>query len=118
MDLFESGAARRDEALGRMEAKASGELLAMLRRELSRLLIELDEVTPDDLRGRVQLPSDVNPTIFGAVFRRFSADGLIELAGYRRSVRPEAHARPVGIWRALDRPALHELMRASGEAVV
>ena len=56
------------------------------------------EFTSDDLRKTmgVEPPS---PNVLGALFRSVSDEGWIRFVGYRKSTRPEAHGRPITVWR-------------------
>jgi hypothetical protein len=62
------------------------------------ILVEQKTATIEDLRDRVQLPAGWNPVIFGAVAKNLASAGKIVSAGYVKSKRPQAHARPVINW--------------------
>lgn len=50
---------------------------------------------------RAQMDTDPpEPYLFGAVFRAASNEGWITHVGYRKSRRPDAHGRPISVWRS------------------
>jgi len=75
------------------------------RRALLRHLLDNDTATADDVRAAVILPAGVNPKAFGSVPGELADAGIIAADGFAKSRRPEAHARPVQIWRLIDRDA-------------
>ena len=62
----------------------------------------------DDVREAVPIPSNVSPKLFGAVPSALVEARIIRADGYRNSSRPNAHSRPVTIWRLIDPEAAHE----------
>ena len=75
------------------------------RRALLSVLIESTETTADDVRAAVELPDGIDPKAFGAVPGELATAGIIVAAGFTRSTRTEAHARPLQIWRLVDHAA-------------
>lgn len=53
--------------------------------------------TAEDVRARAGDPS--SPNAMGALMRRAVHEGLIEVAGSRRSSRPDARGRQLPVWR-------------------
>lgn len=80
-------------------------LILRARRALVAVLLENDTATIDDVRDRVPLPDGVNPKAFGPVPSELAIAGIIVGDGYAKSIRPESHARPVQVWRLVDRGA-------------
>jgi hypothetical protein len=73
---------------------------------LARLLVAPEATaTADDVRDAVALPPAINPVCLGVVPGLLARAGVIERAGFVESRRPDAHARPVSVWRLLDRAA-------------
>jgi hypothetical protein len=61
------------------------------------------EFSSDDVWFRLDAAgvSTPEPRALGAVFRQARTAGLITQTGrYRKSIRPECHARPVATWKA------------------
>ena len=75
------------------------------RRALLRRLLDAGEATADAVRDAVELPDGINPVCLGVVPGPLARAGLIERVGFARSRRANAHARPVSVWRLLDRDA-------------
>jgi hypothetical protein len=99
------GERRRDDAL---ELFVRWRKLAVLRgrRALLRVMLWGDgRATADDVRAAVRLPEEINPKCFGAVPIALAKAGIIECCGMITSCRPEAHARPVKVWRLVDQQA-------------
>lgn len=80
------------------------DIIAEARRAMLRVLLDKGEATADDVRAVVTIPDEMNPKLFGAVPSELAAEGFIEAAGFVRSKRPKAHARPLTRWRLIDRP--------------
>lgn len=59
------------------------------------------EITIDEVREHFKAPAWVNPKFFGAVF---SNNSDWEQVGYKKSTRPEANGRPIGIWHYKNAP--------------
>lgn len=75
------------------------------RRALLLALIDGDTATMDDVRFAVELPTDINPTVFGCVPSVLARAGIIRAIGYDRTCRPTGHARPITVWMLADREA-------------
>jgi len=85
-------------------------LIRRARRALLAVLIDRAEGTVDDVRAAVPVPDGINPKAFGPVPGELAEAGIIAAGRYAKSTRPEAHARPVQVWRLIDRAAaLHWL---------
>lgn len=96
----ESGDAAKQAALGQHLSGRGGPYIRAAQRVLlERLLTGAERVTIDDVRDAVPLPAGLSPKLFGAVPGALVKFGLIEKAGYAQTARPEAHARPVTLWR-------------------
>ena len=74
-------------------------------RALLAALLERGEAGADDVRRAVPLPEKIDAVCFGTVPGELARRGIIMRAGYSITARPEAHARPVSIWRLRDRSA-------------
>lgn len=72
---------------------------------LFNMLVNGGRATIDDVRAVVPTPPGKNPTIFGGVFRALCMAGLIAHDGFACTKRPEGHARPVRVWRLVDKEA-------------
>ncbi len=96
-----TGRAQKRAALELIEAK-SGPLLRAARRCLLEVLLVRGRATLDDVHPLVRLPAGVNPVCFGAVPGGLARAGIISPDGFTTSNRPEAHARPVALWRLVD----------------
>lgn len=75
------------------------------RRALLTVLLERGEASADDVRAAVALPEGVNAKVFVAVPGTLAELRLIEHVGFAKTNRKTAHARPISIWRLLDRVA-------------
>lgn len=73
------------------------------RRALLSKLLETGIGTMDDVRDAVPLPDGLDPKLFGAVPSGLAFAGIIVADGFRKTSRPKAHARPVTVWRLVDR---------------
>jgi len=72
---------------------------------LAMLADDLSQGSADDVRDAVTLPADIDPVCLGCVPSPLVRAGIIRRAGYRPSVRAAGHARPVTVWRLIDRAA-------------
>jgi hypothetical protein len=84
-------------------------------RALLRLLLNQGTATADDVRAVVDLPPGINPKAFGAAPSLLAKRGIIAADGFTRSCRPEAHARPVTVWRLVDPLAAEQWLRTHPE---
>lgn len=99
LDMFEAGV-RRDAALRDVEAGAEKWVAAIV--DIVRRLASGYEFTTDQLwQVAIALGMKVGePRAMGAVLNNARRVGLVEATGnYRKSERPECHARPVLVWR-------------------
>lgn len=106
------GQQRKAEALDRLEAERATYVL-MGRRALLQCLLATGSATADDVRDAIRLPEGMNPKVFGAVPGPLATAGVIVPDGYRPSQRPEAHGRPVQVWRLLDAEGATDWLRAN-----
>jgi hypothetical protein len=100
----DNGEARKLDAFALLEARRAVYVLRG-RRALLRRLLDCGEATADDVRTAVELPPEIAPVALGCVPAPLARAGIIERAGFVESRRPDAHARPVSIWRLIDRAA-------------
>ena len=100
-DLSE-GLRRKDVAIIRLAARHSG-LIRQARRALLIELLAHNRATIDDVRRVVPCPDGVSPKAFGAMPKELARDRIIEHDGFAKSTRPQSHARPVSVWRLIDR---------------
>jgi len=96
------GKCRKSEALDAL-AKRRAVYVRQGRRALLLTLLAGRTATADDVRAAVKLPAEVNPKCLGAVPGTLARAGIIEPAGFQDTTRPEGHARPVTVWRLVDR---------------
>jgi len=108
-DTFDraEGERRKDNELARLAELRALHVLRG-RRALLAALLTRGTATADDVRGAVELPAVVNPVCLGAVATPLAKAGIITLAGFRRTSRPLAHARPVSVWTLRDRAAAEQ----------
>jgi len=112
-DLAE-GEGRREEQLNLLRDRRAVFVRRGQRALLQRLL-EVDQATADDVRDAVDLPPGIAPVLFGAVPTPLARTGIIERVGYVQTVRPDAHARPVSLWRLRDHDAAARWLAAHPE---
>lgn len=100
---LEEAERQRDEAVARAEANANERWWMAAREEVILAAIQLPEFTTDTVwiglnsRG----VSTHEPRALGSVMKAMAKAGIIEPTGrWEKSRRPEAHARPVMVWRA------------------
>lgn len=96
------GAARRDDALAMLAELRELHVLRG-RRALLAALLTHGTATADDVRAAVDLPARIDPVCLGAVPLPLVRAGIVARDGYRPTCRPTAHARPVAVWRLVDR---------------
>lgn len=104
MTSTSDGDGRKEAAHALLRARRACIVRLAQRALLSRLL-DAGEATADDVRDAVPLPDGISPRVYGAAPGELATAGIIAPAGYRKSRRPEAHARPVTLWRLQDRDA-------------
>jgi len=82
---------------------------AITRRAQRALLVAMlagdGTATADNVRSVVVLPPGVDPVCLGGTPGPLARAGIIARDGYATTRRPEAHARPVSLWRLRDRAA-------------
>ena len=98
------GERRKLDAHATLEARRELFILRGRRALLLRLLDE-GEATADDVRAAVELPDGIDPVCLGTVPGELARAGIVERIGFAKTARPEAHARPVSVWRLVDRAA-------------
>lgn len=101
------GEARRDAALALLRANRAA-IIRDLIRAAATLALQQGELIADDVRAVVPIPTGIRPVVVGAAMRDAADNGIIGQTGeYRRSRRPEAHARPLPVWKLRDAAAAH-----------
>lgn len=95
----------KEEALDQVSRGPSAEWMGVLRDMVLLVSREMDEFTSDDVwRWLAELPPE--PRVLGTVLSNLAKEGLVQQTGeYRKSKRPECHARPVAVWRAVNKEA-------------
>ncbi|MHB1037770.1 MAG: hypothetical protein ACYC35_25455 [Pirellulales bacterium] len=99
------GERRKLDALATLEAHRDLYVLRGRRAMLSAMLLDDGTATADDVRAAVALPARIGPRCLGAVPSILARLGIIRADGYAVTRRPEAHGRPVRLWRLVDRAA-------------
>lgn len=95
---------RKGQALAGL-ADRNAPIIRAAQRALVSHLLDNGTATIDDVRDRVPLPEGTNPKVFGTIPAALVTAGVIAPAGFVKSRRPESHARPVTVWRLIDRDA-------------
>ena len=90
---LEAGQAAKRDALERFEVKAE-DWLTRARCAARKICRRNGTVTSDDVLEVVGMPEGVHHNVIGAIFSK----GFIR-AGFRRTRRPESHARLIGVWK-------------------
>lgn len=101
----------KDEALSLHERYSKRFVLTGRRLMLRLLMHEAASLTVDAVRARLPLPTGIDPKTYAAIPAGLAALKLIESTGFMESTRPEAHCRPVRIWRLKDRSAAELWLR-------
>jgi hypothetical protein len=109
-----SGDSLKDAALAMLE-KHRAQLIRRSRRALLTHLLEQGSGTIDDVRAVVPTPPNIDPTAFGAVPKSLKREGIIRADGFRKTRRPDSHARLVNIWVLADAEAAKEWLRTHPE---
>lgn len=97
----EEGERLRDEGIAHADHGADIRWKVYAERVLDDLIAEGKPFTSEDLRERTGEPLAAGPTIFGVLIRGAMQRGDIEHVGWDLSRRPQAHRRPVRVWRAV-----------------
>jgi hypothetical protein len=105
--IASDGRRRKDAAHDVLESRRAVYLFRARRALLLRLL-EFGEAYADHVRDAVSLPEGIDAKLFGAVPGALARAGMIEAVGFATTTRPEAHARPVKVWRLRDRAAAEQ----------
>ena len=96
---LEQGIQRRDEALDTLKAK-NAEYIQKARSSAFQLLKnkqakgDAEVVCADDIWEICPPPPEINPKVMGAVL----SSKYFSPAGFTRTKRPQAHARPITLW--------------------
>lgn len=98
------GERRRDAALDLLRERRAV-WVRRAQRALLTAAIERGEATADDVAAAVDLPPDIDGRLLGAAPGALAHAGLLWLAGYVRSTRPERHASVIAVWMLADRAA-------------
>jgi hypothetical protein len=98
------GEARKDAALELLIDRREFYIRRMAR-ALVETLLDRGQATIDDARRAVELPDGIDPRCCGAVTGPLARAGIMRRISYCSSARPEAHARPIGLWGLSDRDA-------------
>lgn len=112
-DLAE-GLRRKDASLALLAMRRAG-LMRRAQRALLRVLFDQERATVDDVRRLVQCPDGINPKAFGTMAGELARARIVEQDGFTKSTRPEAHARPVSVWRLINRAAAEEWLKTHPE---
>ena len=92
----------RDSALDALRIHRAAVVRDLTRAAL-RLALERGTLTADDVRAVVPIPPGINPKVNGAALRELAEAGILSNTGnYRRSCRPQAHARVNPVWSLAD----------------
>ena len=75
-------------------------------------ILEGGSATIDDVRALVDLPPGIGPKLFGAAPGPLVRAGIIRAAGFAKTCRPAAHARPVTVWELIDGAAAERWLHA------
>lgn len=108
-----AAAAVRQDAEGERRRDAAHELLRERRavwvrraqRALLSAALAAGVATADDVAAVVDLPPDLDGRLLGAAPGALVRAGLLRLAEYTRSRRPERHASVLAVWGLADRDA-------------
>ena len=103
---LEAGRAMKRDALERFEIKAE-DWLCRARDAAREICGRKGAVTSDDVLEIVGMPEGVHHNVIGAIFSK----GFVRV-GFRRTRRPEGHARLIGVWKV---KSLLERSRRVGE---
>lgn len=111
------GEYRRDAALALLEARRES-VVRRAQRALLTVALQAGSVTADAVRELVELPPGVGPKCFGAAPRPLVRAGILRAAGFTRTARPLAHARPITVWEIADREAALKWLRENPDVDV
>lgn len=96
---FSEGERRRDDAI-RQAGDAAGPWVDHAIDAIKLVSLARFDFTTDDVWSALRVKPD-EPRALGAAMKAAAGRGFIYATGeYRKSGRPECHARPVAVWRA------------------
>lgn len=99
---IEEGERRRDEGMARADYYADLEWKTAAYQALVDVAYLTPFLTSDEVWDRIDGPETHEHRALGAIFRRAAEAGVIAPTDtYRPTARPEAHRRPVRVWRSL-----------------
>ena len=96
------GQTLRDDAVKRAEDHAHDDWKQSAREGLDLLAATGQEFTSEDIRALI--PADITthePRALGGIVKKSIADGQIVSIGFRESSNPQAHCRPVRVFRGV-----------------
>ncbi len=96
------GQTLRDDGIKRAEDHPHDDWKQSARDGLELLAATGKEFTSEDIRALI--PVDITthePRALGGIVRKFLADGCIVSVGFRESSNPQAHCRPVRVFRGV-----------------
>ena len=99
------GEYRRDGAIALFEVHREVYVRRGRRALLTAMLAGNGMATADDVRDLVSLPNTIGPKLFGSVPTALAMAGIIARDGFCNTRRAEGHARPISVWRLIDRDA-------------
>jgi hypothetical protein len=103
-DGTSEGERRRDNALELLRERRAV-WVRRAQRALLTAAVERGTATADNVAAAVDLPPDLDGRLLGAAPGALVRAGLLWLAGYVRSTRPERHASVIATWGLADRAA-------------
>ena len=97
----QTGAELRDLAIAEGEENADEGWKKDVHEAILKCVDRLDEFTTDDVWAILDTDDDLaDPRAIGAIMQRVQRSGVIAPTDQRRpSARPEAHRRPIRVWR-------------------
>lgn len=98
-DALEEARRRRDEGLTAARTGAAIGYRLAFEKALAQLADSGQPFTVDDVRRIAGDPIGTSPQALGGMIAHAAKRGQIRAVGYQQSARPEAHARPVRVWR-------------------
>lgn len=100
-DALEEARRRRDEGLTAARTAAWPGYKIAVEKALDQLAESGRPFTVDDVRRIAGDPIGTSPQALGGMIAHAAKRGQIRAIGYQQSARPEAHARPVRLWRGV-----------------
>ena len=100
VSLFKTGEELRDEALEQVAGGANDATWETIRLAVHAVCLTHTQFTTDDVWAEIDQPIH-EPRVLGAIMRLAAQWGWCRSTGvYRKSIRPQCHARPVVIWQS------------------